>query len=214
MKQDLFTKEAKKNGTIDLPDSLFAGEKSKDQTVKQVILAIMNSKRIANAHTKTRGEVRGGGRKPWKQKGTGRARHGSIRSPIWVGGGTTFGPRNDRNWTDKVNKKVLKQVLSSVMTEKLKNGNVFFTENIVMDKPNTKAAKNILNNFASLAKDLPKTMKNRYLFIVNTFEESENFVLSSRNIEGVSIIPMSSLNAEVAARYHLIIFIGANFDNK
>ncbi len=99
----------------------------------------MSTARTASAHTKTRGEVRGGGKKPWKQKGTGRARHGSIRSPIWVGGGVTFGPRSDRNFAKKLNKKTKKAVFAMVMTDKAQSDSLIALDDIKIADGKTKA---------------------------------------------------------------------------
>ena len=101
---DIFDKAGKSVGKIDLPIEVF-GLDSNDSLVHQVYIAKRANQRRTYAHTKDRSEVRGGGKKPWRQKGTGRARHGSNRSPIWVGGGVTFGPTNERNFSKKINKK-------------------------------------------------------------------------------------------------------------
>jgi large subunit ribosomal protein L4 len=103
------------------------------------------------AHTKARGEVRGGGIKPWKQKGTGRARHGSIRSPIWKGGGVTHGPRNERVFAVKINKKMRRAALLSVLSRKAKDGELIFVEKLAFDAPKTKDAKAALVAIAKAA---------------------------------------------------------------
>lgn len=96
--------------------------------LSEVIRCEMMSLRSGNAHTKTRAEVRGGGRKPWKQKGTGRARHGSTRSPIWIGGGVTFGPRNTRNWNRKINRSARVSALKSIIKDRLNDENVYLLD--------------------------------------------------------------------------------------
>ena len=105
MKIETYNVKGEKIGTAELPEGIF-GVAWKPALVKQVYDGEMANKRRPWAHTKTRGEVRGGGRKPWRQKGTGRARHGSIRSPLWVGGGVTHGPRKERSYEVKINKKM------------------------------------------------------------------------------------------------------------
>jgi large subunit ribosomal protein L4 len=109
----------------------------------EVIRSEMLSLRSGNANTKTRAEVRGGGRKPWKQKGTGRARHGSIRSPLWVGGGVAFGPRSDRNWNRKINKTARIAALKSILKDRLVDQKVFQLDE-KLDLNKTKSAVEIL----------------------------------------------------------------------
>ena len=120
---DIYNQKGEKTGKIDIPESIFSLEPNID-LIHQVYVAQQANSRIAIAHTKTRGEVRGGGKKPWKQKGTGRARHGSIRSPIWKGGGVTFGPRSDRNFSKAINKKQRQKALFMVLSSKV-NDNSF-----------------------------------------------------------------------------------------
>src|SRR3989338_4584896 len=108
------------SGTTELNDRIF-NVPVKPALIQRAVRTQESNSRQVLAHTKTRAEVRGGGRKPWKQKGTGRARHGSIRSPLWVGGGITFGPRSNRNFTQKVNRKVRKQALLMVLSDKVAN---------------------------------------------------------------------------------------------
>jgi len=114
----LYKDNGEKNGEIQLNDAVF-GVKPKKSVIHQVYLALMANAREPWAHTKNRGEVRGGGKKPWKQKGTGRARHGSTRSPIWVGGGITFGSRKERNYKQKINKKMNRLAVKMLLTDKV-----------------------------------------------------------------------------------------------
>ena len=112
MKFDIYNQQGKKISTYDATDNLF-NLANNDALVHQVYTAKWSNRRKNYAHTKTRADVRGGGKKPWRQKGTGRARHGSIRSPLWVGGGVTFGPRNERVYKKKINRKMnIRQYLS------------------------------------------------------------------------------------------------------
>lgn len=109
-------------------DSILFTTKINPALVHEVYVMLSNRMRQNTAHTKTRGEVRGGGKKPWKQKGTGRARHGSIRSPIWVGGGVTFGPRKDRSYDRKINKKAMRAALRMIFTDHAVNGRLLIVE--------------------------------------------------------------------------------------
>src|ERR1035437_7631919 len=114
-------------GSIVLPAKVFAA-KWRSDLVHQVVEGMRSNKRSGTADTKGRGEVRGGGKKPWKQKGTGRARHGSTRSPIWVGGGVTHGPLAEKNYKRKVSKKMRAQALFSVLSKKLKDNEILFVD--------------------------------------------------------------------------------------
>ena len=119
----LYTKEAKKiSKMVSLPVDIFTSEWNKD-LIQQVIVSLSSNQRQRTAHTKGRSEVRGGGKKPYRQKGTGRARHGSIRSPLWVGGGVTFGPTNEKDYSKKINKKMRAKALSAILSKKLEEKN-------------------------------------------------------------------------------------------
>lgn len=136
----IYTMAGKEAGTISLPEVLFNAP-WKDDLVHQVVVAMQANARHSTAKVKDRSEVRGGGRKPWKQKGTGRARHGSIRSPIWVGGGTTHGPRPERSYTQKINRKMRMGAMAAVLSRKFKDGEIIFVDSFSFDAPKTKDAK-------------------------------------------------------------------------
>lgn len=146
---DIFDKQNNKAGTVDLPDRIF-GVKWNPDLVHQVLTAQTANRREPWAHTKTRGEVSGGGKKPWKQKGTGRARHGSIRSPLWVGGGVTFGPRKERNYTKKINKKMNRLAIFSTLSKKLKENEFKIVDKLNADSNKTKEWNKILKNLFGL----------------------------------------------------------------
>ena len=170
-------------GDIELDDRVF-NQKINEDAVHQVVNAQLASIRQGTASTKSRGEVNGGGRKPWRQKGTGRARHGSIRSPLWVGGGIIFGPK-PRSYQQKVNKKVKKLALRSILTDKLNHENILVVDDIQFDQPKTKQVMELL---ASLKLEGKKV-------IIVIPEKNANLYLSARNIPGVKTLLVEALNA-------------------
>ncbi len=161
----------------------------------EVIRSELLNQRAGNAHTKTRAEVRGGGRKPWKQKGTGRARHGSTRSPIWVGGGVAFGPRSDRNWNRKINKSARVAALKSILKDRLVDQKVYQLED-GLDLVKTKSAIQLLEtngiierksilSYTTAEKDTLKGFGNTDVFLMNVtnlkifkLANKENLVLT------------------------------------
>ena len=144
-------------GTVKLPEKLFSFPWS-DELVHQVVVGIASNQRAATAHAKERAEVRGGGRKPWRQKGTGRARHGSIRSPLWVGGGVTFGPNKNKNHTKKINKKMQTKAFFTVLSEKLRSGSLVFIDNLVIENPSTKKAAEYIKKMCDESADKKKNV--------------------------------------------------------
>ncbi|PIU98505.1 50S ribosomal protein L4 [Candidatus Wolfebacteria bacterium CG03_land_8_20_14_0_80_40_12] len=148
MTVDVFDQQNKKIGRVDLPDRIFNVKWNPD-LVHQVLLAQLANSRQRIAYTKGRGEVAGGGRKPWRQKGTGRARHGSIRSPLWKGGGVTFGPAKEKKFTKKINKKMNRSAIFNVLSRKLKDGELKIVDKFnVLNK--TKEWQKVLKNFIDL----------------------------------------------------------------
>lgn len=182
MKVEVFDKQNNKAGEIDLPERIFGAEWNAD-LVHQALVAQLANRREPLAHAKGRGEVRGGGKKPWKQKGTGRARHGSIRSPIWKGGGVTFGPNKDRNFSKKINAKMNRLAIFTVLSKKVEENQlkVFETFGAVADKTKD------WNLFLKSVVDLRSKA-----LIIPTSENNINKTIS--NIKNVSSISPKSLN--------------------
>ncbi|MDQ5948990.1 MAG: large subunit ribosomal protein [Patescibacteria group bacterium] len=149
MEAVVYSNTGKESKKITLPENVFGLSWNAD-LVHQVATSLMSSQRTPVAHTKNRGEVSGGGKKPWRQKGTGRARHGSTRSPIWVGGGVTHGPRNDKDYTRKVNKKMKAKALYMILSAKYKKGQIMFVDKLSFTEPKTKEAKNVLVSLSKI----------------------------------------------------------------
>src|SRR3989338_4765075 len=139
METPLYNMAGEKMGMVNLPDAVFSLPWNA-ALVKQVVEASRTNKRANTAHTKDRGEVSGGGKKPWKQKGTGRARHGSIRSPLWVGGGVTHGPRTERVYDQKINKRMRRKALLVSLSGKAKSGEIVVMEDVSFPEGRTRQA--------------------------------------------------------------------------
>lgn len=180
-------------GTITLPEKVFAA-KWRSDLVHQVVEGMRSNKRAGTADTKDRGEVRGGGRKPWKQKGTGRARHGSSRSPIWVGGGVTHGPLAEKNYKRKITKSMRAQALFSVLSKKLKDGEIIFVDSLAVDKIKTKSALEAMKSLAKTTghKEFVTSKKPRVLTAL--YGRNENTEKSFRNLPQLEIVFLKNLN--------------------
>ena len=170
----------KKNTGIDISDSIF-GKDFNESLVHQAVVSFMAGSRQGSAKQKTRSEVRGGGKKPYRQKGTGRARAGTIRSPIWRGGGVTFASR-PRGYSKKINKKMYRAAIRSIFSELLRQEKLVGIEKPVLEKPKTKEIANLLKQF-SLTKVL-----------IITEEPDINLYLSARNIPNVDVISVREIN--------------------
>ncbi len=170
MKVLLYSKEGKKKQEVVLNPEIY-GVRANDRLLELVRNAYSGNLRKGTVDTKTRGEVRGGGKKPWKQKGTGRARHGSIRSPIWRGGGTVFGP-HQRDYTVSLSKTIRNLALRVMLSKRAGEKNLILLEAVKFETPKTK-------EFAAVAKALP-VLKKRALYVVK--EATPNLKRSSRNM--------------------------------
>ncbi|MFA6897331.1 MAG: 50S ribosomal protein L4 [Patescibacteria group bacterium] len=182
MKTKVYNLEGKEAGEIELPERIFNVPVNED-LIHQVVVAQMANARVVIADTKDRGEVSGGGKKPWKQKGTGKARHGSSRSPIWKGGGVTFGPTTDRNYSKRINKKMKVKALFMVLSEKLREEKILVLDETKMAKPSTK----------EMIKSLDKlSLKTKVLMALG--KKDENVLKSVCNISNISVIASDSVN--------------------
>jgi len=195
MKADVYNLKNEKVGTTELPDRVF-GAKWNAILVKQVLDAQLANKRAPWAHVKDRSEVRGGGRKPWRQKGTGRARHGSTRSPLWVGGGKAHGPRNDRDYSQKVNAKMKRVALFAVLSRKAKDGEVKIFENFSIDAPKTKILASALSGVLQMKKGAKKY---DVLFIVD--RSDANLPRAASNLQKAKTLDAASLNIHDLINY-------------
>lgn len=147
METTLYNQKGKEVGKLQLPEAIFGLPWNAD-LVHQVVVTMQANKRNPVAHAKNRGDVSGGGKKPWRQKGTGRARHGSIRSPLWVGGGVTHGPNKNKVFERKINKKIKARALAIVLSQKFREGQVLFVDSLSLKGPKTKEAKQILTSLS------------------------------------------------------------------
>lgn len=183
MKTTVYNLEGKTTGEIEISDSVF-GIKIKPDVVHEVFVALTNNQRESWADTKGKGEVRGGGKKPWQQKGTGRARHGSIRSPIWKGGGITFGPLSVRNYKTKVNKKIKKLATQMCLADRAQHESLLVIEEFNFSEPKTKL-------FANFIKALPKQFKT---VLVLTPGKNEAVMRMTRNLSAVQTSRIADVN--------------------
>lgn len=201
----MYTMAGKEAGTLTLPAELFGVQWNAD-LVHQVVVGMQANARPTVAHTKFRGEVRGGGKKPWKQKGTGRARHGSRRSPIWVGGGTTHGPRAERDYTVKINKKMRAAALMSVLSKKWADGEIIFVDKLSFAEPKTKDAKAALVAIATASgiKELVTKRKNAAVIALSTKDELTE--KSLRNMSNYTPEEVRNLNpVDLVTKKFLVI---------
>ena len=183
MKTAVYNQEGKKVEEISLPKEIFDVKLNPD-LLHQIVVSQMANKRQITAHSKNRSEVRGGGKKPWRQKGTGRARHGSIRSPLWRGGGITFGPRKERVFDKDIPKKMRRKALFMVLSEKAKMNLLVILDKIQLDKPKTK----------EMAKALKKLPCKENSCLIALQEYDKKVFLSARNIKKTNIIEARNLN--------------------
>jgi len=203
MKAELLNLKNEKVGEIDLPETIF-GEKWREALVKQALETQLANKRKVIAHAKTRSEVRGGGKKPWRQKGTGRARHGSIRSPIWVGGGKAHGPLKEKRYDKKINKKQKRIAICSVLSKKFKDNEIKFFDSLEINEPKTKLIVSSLKQVLNLS---PKQKKMDLLLIPS--KENKNIFRASRNLVKTKVLSPDSLNVYDLLNYKNI-FIDKN----
>lgn len=201
----IFSATGTKAGTIALPAELFGVPWNAD-LVHQVVVGMQANARENTAHTKFRGEVRGGGKKPWKQKGTGRARHGSSRSPIWRKGGITHGPRTERDYSVKINKKAKSAALVTLLSRKYRDGELILVDKLSFTKPATKDAKNTLLALGKGAGQEMLSLKRKNAAVLALSSKNANTEKSFRNIGSLETIEIRNLNAvDLVTKKYLVI---------
>lgn len=193
MQSVIYNQSGKEAGKINLPENVFGAPWNAD-LVHEVVRLMNSNARTPVAHTKTRGEVSGTGKKPWRQKGTGRARHGSRRSPIWVGGGIAHGPRNDKNFSRKINKKVRAKALYAVLSRKLKDGQILFVDNISIPSPKTAEAKKIVSALSGIKGFEKLSTKKVNAALIALDKRAEGVDKSFRNFGNVSVEELRNIN--------------------
>ncbi len=187
----VYNMEGKEVGTMELNDAVF-GAKINEHLVHMAVVNQLANKRQGTQKAKTRSEVSGGGRKPWRQKGTGHARQGSIRAPQWTGGGVVFAP-TPRDYSFKINKKEKRAALKSVLTSKLQENKLIVLEELKFDEIKTKSMKTVLDNLKV----------NKALVVLN--ENDQNVVLSARNIKDVQTALTNTINVYDVMKYNTLI---------
>src|SRR5690625_4969585 len=189
----LFNQSGSETGDIELNEAVF-GVEPNNHIINEVVLMQRAAKRQGNHAVKNRWEVRGGGRKPWRQKGTGRARQGSTRSPQWVGGGVVFGPTNERNYKYKLPKKVRKLALRSALSSKVKSEDLIVLNNLEFDVPKTKDFIAVLDAF---------NVQDKVLIV--TANSNENVIRSASNLQKVKVISIGEINVLDLVAYDKLV---------
>lgn len=197
LKINLYNQKAETIGEQKLNEKIF-GVKAKEALIHQAMVTQMSNERQVLAHTKDRSEVRGGGRKPWNQKGTGRARAGSNRSPIWIGGGVTFGPRKNRNYKKNINKKMKQKALLMVLSDKVNQKTMVVVDELVVKEFKTKAMGKVLDVLEKkvllpIEKGKKAGSVKRSILVINE-QPDEKAKYSLRNLAGVKIINLDNIN--------------------
>ncbi|MFH1181058.1 MAG: 50S ribosomal protein L4 [bacterium] len=189
MKISVYNQKGEETGSALLPKEIFDVALAQD-LVHQVAVSQMANRRQVIASTKTRGEVRGGGKKPWAQKGTGRSRHGSIRSPLWRHGGITFGPTKERIFKEKIPRKMRIKALFMVLSAKAKNNFLVVLDELKIDQAKTKVMAEIIENLKSKAENFKSGT-----VLIALAEADKGVILSARNLPGIKTIQAKDLNA-------------------
>ncbi len=199
MKIKVYNQSAKEVSELEVSDKVF-GLKANAELIHQAVVAQMSNERQVLADTKDRSEVRGGGKKPWKQKGTGRARVGSSRSPLWRGGGVIFGPTSDRNFSVKINKKMKQKALLMSISDKITNSSFVVLDKLELPEFKTKN----FNAFLSAIEKEVLAVDRRSVLLINA-NKDEKVKYSGRNLKGVEIINLENLNILDILKYRNLI---------
>ncbi len=188
LKTKVYNQSAEAVSDLNLSAKIFAVEANEELLHQAMVTQSANERQVL-AHTKDRSEVRGGGRKPWRQKGTGRARAGSSRSPIWIGGGVTFGPRKERSFKKKINKKMKQKAMFMALSDKVNNKSLVVIDKLELKEYKTKKLNEIIT---TLEKKILKNERRSILIINNAKDDKVKY--SGRNLQGAKIINLENIN--------------------
>lgn len=221
MKIDIYNQIGEKIGQTKLPSEIFNVKLNSD-LVHQVVVSQMANRRQGTAQVKDRGDVRGGGKKPWRQKGTGRARHGSIRSPIWKGGGVTFGPNKEKNYKRIIPKKIRRKALFMVLSEKVKNGLVWLLDRLELEEAKTRemakilktqnAKRKVQNNSVNFKDKKKKEFKKSESVLIVLPRMDEKIIRAAKNIPKIATIQAKDLNCLDLLNYKYLLMPEQSID--
>jgi large subunit ribosomal protein L4 len=206
MNAKIYSNEGKEVGTIALPTDVFGVQWNAD-LVHEVVVGMQANARTSSAHTKGRGDVRGGGKKPWKQKGTGRARHGSSRSPMWVGGGVSHGPRSEKDYSVKINKKVRAKALATVLSKKQVDAEIIFLDALTFAEPKAAQSKLILKALALGAGQASLATKRKNAAVVILPTRNEITEKSFRNFGNIEVMQAKDVNPVDLLTYKYVVMV-------
>lgn len=191
----MYNQTGEEAGKVDLPDNIFNIEINNDLLHAALLAQLGNSRQIV-AHAKGRGEVRGGGKKPWRQKGTGRARHGSSRSPIWKGGGVTHGPSKEENYSKKINKSAKRKALFMALSSKTRDNQILVLDGLSLAETKTKFIVGILDKLSERLEGYKKTKVKKDSILLVVPKPDMSVLRSARNIPHLELIKADSLNVK------------------
>ncbi|MCC7004341.1 50S ribosomal protein L4 [Candidatus Nomurabacteria bacterium] len=204
MEAKIYNQKGKEAGSVKLPKAVFEVSWNAD-LVHQVVTSMLSDRRKPYAHTKDRAQVSGGGKKPWQQKGTGRARHGSTRSPIWVGGGVAHGPNALKNFARKVNKKMKAKALYTILSRKFNEGEILFVDKLSFSAPKTAEAVSVLKSFAKVKGYEKLSSKKDNLLYIGLSSKNAMTEKSFGNIGNVIVEEWRNINPADILNYKYIL---------
>lgn len=204
MDTKIYSHEGKEVGKISLPEALFGLAWNAD-LVHEVVVGMQANARQSTAHTKGRGDVSGGGKKPWKQKGTGRARHGSSRSPIWAGGGIAHGPQKEKDYSVKINKKVRAKALATVLSKKFVDAEVIFVDSLAISEPKTAQGKTVLGAIAKGTGQTSLATKRKNAAVLVLPTRNEAIEKSFRNFGNIEVMQAKDINPVDLLTYKYVV---------
>lgn len=209
MEAIIYNIKGKEVGKISLNEKVW-GLSWNGDLVHQVVESMRSNARVATAAVKDRSEVSGGGKRPWQQKGTGQARHSTIRSPIWRHGGITHGPLTEKNFSKKINKKIRSKALYTVLSEKLRKGEILFVDSMVMDKPKTSEAKAVLGSLGKIEGFEKLSTRRKNAAYITVFEKNLSASKSFANFSNIFFDDLKNMDVLDLLNYKFVVIVGAD----